>query len=392
MKILLLSVFLLTISCSGGNSQKIDSDEFTEPDTDEKMTDMDEGLTDTDEKMTDMDEGLTDRDEERTDLDEGQPDTDERQIDEGQIDEDEIDDMDFDTEPVVFTECMNYSRPVSSAVLKNDDLKEISGMVVSYRNPGLIWVHNDSGGEPALFAIGFDGTIAAKLTLEGLTNIDWEALALAPCGTSDCLYIGDTGDNSLVRNNYSIIKVEEPIITASGTIQEIVSTDWWVYPISYEDGSKNSEAFAIDADGAFYIFTKQIGSTDVYKVDTLFEEDNVFKKIGSINTGIQVPGYPDEAQPSLVTGADINRNGTRLLLRTYGIYTTDDDGIREFAFTKGSFEEIFTFSPIMVPEGKDMQGETVGYNPFSGGYVHISEFYHKVVDFDQNIWVVDCND
>ena len=386
MKILLLAVLILTFSCSGGNSQTVDFDvneEVMDEVDEEVMDEVDDGIMDEEDiedaeimDEEDIENEEDEEDEERTDMDEAE-----------ELDDDEVAD-----EPVVFTECMNYSRPVSSAVLKNDDLKEISGIAVSYKNPGLIWVHNDSGGEPALFAIGFDGSVAAKLTLDGLTNIDWEALALAPCGMSDCLYIGDTGDNSFVRNDYSIIKVEEPIITASGTTQEIVSTDWQVYPISYEDGSKNSEAFAIDADGAYYIFTKQIGSTDVYKVDTLDEAGNEFKKIGSINTGIQVPGYPDEAQPSLVTGADINRNGTRLLLRTYGIYTTDDDGIREFAFSKGSFEEIFTFSPIMVPEGKDMQGETVGYNPFSGGYVHISEFYHKVVDFDQNIWVVGCND
>jgi len=385
MKIFIILVLVFVVSCSGGNGPWEMDDEDKERIELDVMDEEDEDRTD--EDRVDEVDVIYDEDEVGNQDEVGDQD----EVEEDKT-EDEVDDVDNEPEPEVFPECINYSSPVSSTVLKNGDLTEISGIAVSYKNPGLIWVHNDSGGEAALFAIGFDGTVVAKLTLDGLTNVDWEALSLNPCGMKDCLYIGDIGDNSFVRDDYSIIKVEEPLITASGTTQEIVSTDWWRYPISYEDGKKNSEALAIDADGAIYIFTKQIGSTDVYKIDTLLEEDNEFKKIGSIDTGIQVPGYPDEAQPSLVTGADINRNGTRLLLRTYGIYTTDNDGIREFAFSKGNFEEIFTFSPIMVPEGKDMQGETVGYNPFSGGYVHISEFYHKVVDFDQNIWVVDCND
>lgn len=373
MKTLLLLLFVLMLSCSAENGFEMDGDFIKETD---ETPEIDIIIDYDDEVSDELHEEVQDDDMDSID------------------DMDNMDEYDdsFEYEPVPVPECMNYSRPVSSAVLKNDDLIEISGLAVSYINPGLIWVHNDSGGEAALFAIGFDGTVVAKLILEGLTNVDWEALSLNYCGRSDCFYIGDIGDNSFIRDDYSIIKVEEPIITVSDTVQEIISTDWVQYPIRYEDGRKNSEALAVDVDGSVYIFTKQIGSTDVYKVDTLFEDDNEFKKIGSINTGAMVPGYPDEAQPSLVTGADINRNGTRLLLRTYGVYTTDDDGIREFMFTKGNIEEIFTFSPIMVPEGRDIQGESIGYNPFSGGYVHTSEFYHKVVDFDQNIWVVDCND
>lgn len=387
MRIILIILFLSLLSCNGGNPPQIDA----EPDNDSQSVDIDDSGDDDsvgDEDAVDE----VDIVEDDAEVIDEMEDADEDEVqDIGDLDDD-TDDEDNEPETVIVPECMNYSSPNSTAVLDNDGLKEISGIAVSYRNPGLIWVHNDSGGEAALFAIGFDGTVVAKLILDGITNVDWEALSLNPCGMNDCFYIGDIGDNSLVRDDYSIIKVEEPIVTASGSPEEIISTDWTAYPIEYEDGSKNSEGMAVDKDGTIYIFTKQIGSTDVYKLDTLLEEDNIFTKIGSIDTGIEVPGYPAEAQPSLVTGADINRNGTRLLLRTYGIFTTDNDGIREFMFNEGSFEEIFTFSPIMVPEGKDMQGEAVGYNPFTGGYVHISEFYHKVVDFDQNIWVIDCND
>jgi hypothetical protein len=304
---------------------------------------------------------------------------------------DENSDSDADVPETVFPECLSYKDPVSMAVLKDASLKEISGIAVSYKNPGLIWVHNDSGGEAALFGIGFDGKIIAKITLTGAANTDWEAMSLGKCGEDECFYIGNIGDNSLNRDDYSIFVFNEPVIPQSTELVSLEVSDWTEYPFVYEDGYHNSEALAVNTDGAVYIFSKEISVTQVYSAPLLDTQNTTeLKKIGQIDTGIEVPGYPAEAQPSLVTGADINRNGTRLLLRTYGIYTTDNDGIREFIFNKGFFEEIFVKTPVFVPEGKDMQGETVSYNPFTGGYVHISEFYNKVVDFDPNIWVVDC--
>ena len=54
---------------------------------------------------------------------------------------------------------------------------EASGLAASRRTDGLIWTHNDSGGEPVLFALGTDGALRGKVRLEGVTNEDWEDLA-----------------------------------------------------------------------------------------------------------------------------------------------------------------------------------------------------------------------
>ncbi|MGI6394369.1 MAG: hypothetical protein ACOX2F_06525 [bacterium] len=304
--------------------------------------------------------------------------------------------IDFDCSfDVEFKECSKYKRPVSTVTLKNPDLMEISGVAVSYINPGILWVHNDSGGEPALFAIRYDGSIAAKLTLVGIENIDWEDITLAHCGCFECFYIGDIGDNLLKRDDYSIITVLEPILPQNSSNLEL-STEYWIrFPISYEGTPHmNSEAMAADHNGSMYIFSKEIGITNVYKADIsdLNMVGTEFKFIGSIETGKYVTGYPDIAQPSLVTAADIHRNGTRLLLRTYGIITSEDDSIREFYFEKGNVEEIFSQTPEMVPKGREIQGEAIGYNPFTGGYVHISEYYKKGIEFFPDIWVVECND
>lgn len=379
----LFIAILQFVSCSSSSDEVFDHDQLTEDEDPSADTDISRMDEDPDADI-DMADGAFDEDDIET-VDDSEPD------DDDDLANDDDSDSDTDIPETVFPECLSYKTPVSSAVLKDADLKEISGIAVSYKNPGLIWVHNDSGGEAALFGIGFDGKIIAKLTLKDAVNTDWEAMSLSKCGADECFYIGNFGDNSLNRDDYSIFVFNEPVISSTGQLVEIEVTDYTEYPFFFEDGHHNSEALAVNSDGTLYIFSKEISVTQVYSTP-LLDPQNVteFKKIGQLDTGIEVPGYPAEAQPSLVTGADINRNGTRLLLRTYGIYTTDNDGIREFIFNKGFFEEIFVKTPVFVPEGKDMQGEAISYNPFTGGYVHISEFYNKVVDFDPNIWVVDC--
>jgi len=344
-----------------------------------------------DDQTNDFDKSL--QDEEIDNFDNSSQDKEIDDFDNSSQDE-EIDDFDNnipDQDEIIFPECSVYKNPVSLHTFDNDELKEISGMSISYQNKGIIWVLNDSGCKSTLYGLTFQGEIAVKLNLQGIKNIDWEALSLNPCKEGECLYIADTGDNLYKRKDYSIIKVVEPKINYTGTLIEKNITNWEKFPISYEGNiSKNTEAFAIDKNKNFYLFTKEIGHTEVFKASKLKKNGTVFKKIGTIDTGEEIPGYPDTAQPSLVTGADINRNDDRLLLRTYGIYTTDNDGIREFRFNKGHFEEIFSQKPFMVPEGRDMQGESIAYNPFTGGYLHTSEFYHKITDFEQHLWSIEC--
>ena len=384
MKHLVCVAIMVFAGCSGTKDtvSDVDMSEIK----DEAVTNENEEISDINDfaEINEPDEESVETDEEISDYPENEAEDDPTDEFDETVDEDVI-------EEVMFPECLTYSNPVSTKVLKDADLMEISGIAVSYQNPGILWVHNDSGGKATLFAIRFDGAIAAKLVLEGAVNIDWEALSLNPCGKDECLFIGDTGDNSLNRNDYSIIVVKEPFIPQDSSGLEINDDTWVKIPISYEGvPHQNSEAMAIDNNGAVYIFSKEISLTNVFKAEFLEESGTEFKFIGSINTGAKVPGYPDIAQPSLVTAADINRNGTRLLLRTYGIYTTDNDGIREYLFSKGNVEEIFSNTPFFVPEGRDMQGEAIGYDPFTGGYVHVSEYYKQVIDFDPNIWVINC--
>lgn len=391
MKPIFICVLLVFMVACGGGADPVIDDIATDTaaESDAPLVDNDDISVDGDEPITDPDLPLIEQDVLENDEDQMLSDTDEDIPVSDDLWDDEDDAGPDDAIP--FPACAAYGTPQSSATLTHEDLKEISGVAVSYRNPGIVWTHNDSDSKAALFAIGLDGVIRAQLNLTGATNIDWEAMALMPCGVDECIYIADTGDNSLVRSDYSILVLKEPEIDSALTGQQIDTADWAQFPISYGDGSHNTEAFAVHPDGGLYLFTKEIGTTAVYKADELVSGATTFARIGEIYTGIEVPGYPAEAQPSLVTAADIHRNGDRLILRMYGIYTTDGDGVYEFAVLPGQpFDSFIDAAKVALPEGADMQGEAISYDPVVGGYLHTSEFINKVIDFNPKLWHIAC--
>src|SRR3989442_1345774 len=71
------------------------------------------------------------------------------------------------------------------------EVPEASGVVVSRRTPGRLWVHNDSK-DPILFAVDPNGAVT-PVNVRGASIKDWEDLQLARCGERWCLYIADIG-------------------------------------------------------------------------------------------------------------------------------------------------------------------------------------------------------
>ena len=80
-------------------------------------------------------------------------------------------------------------KPVLNANL-NTKLNETSGLLW-WNNQ--VWTHNDSGGEPAIYAVNSsNGAVLKKVTVTNATNMDWEDI------TQDdtYIYIGDFGNNA----------------------------------------------------------------------------------------------------------------------------------------------------------------------------------------------------
>ena len=96
-------------------------------------------------------------------------------------------------------------------------LDEVSGLAASRKNPDVLWVHNDSGGSPRVFALNAAGDHLGIYNLNGAQATDYEDIAIGPGPTAgtDYLYVADTGNNSLGRSTVTVYRVPEPAATSN---------------------------------------------------------------------------------------------------------------------------------------------------------------------------------
>ena len=59
-----------------------------------------------------------------------------------------------------------------------DPIHEASGLAVSRMNPGILYIHPDSGHGAHVFAMTQAGKVVAEVVLEETTNHDWEDIAV----------------------------------------------------------------------------------------------------------------------------------------------------------------------------------------------------------------------
>jgi hypothetical protein len=139
------------------------------------------------------------------------------------------------------------------------ELPEGSGLAASRRTPGRFWSHNDSGA-PVLFALDSSGRVTGRLTISGVKVEDWEALAVGPCPSGSCIYVGDIGDNDAERKQVTVYRIAEPA-EASGSAKVAD-----VFHATYPDGSHDAEALLVTPEGRLLIVTKgETGPVSLYR-------------------------------------------------------------------------------------------------------------------------------
>ena len=60
-------------------------------------------------------------------------------------------------------------------------IDEASGLLASQVNKGIFWTFNDRTGPSCIYGLKMNGTLIKTICLDGAKNIDWEAIATAPC-------------------------------------------------------------------------------------------------------------------------------------------------------------------------------------------------------------------
>jgi hypothetical protein len=141
-----------------------------------------------------------------------------------------------------------YGAAVLTGHLENWAIREASGMAASIRNKGVLWVHNDGGTGPYMFAVSEEGRHLGKFRLAFAENIDWEDMASFQLDGTAYLLIGDIGDNHAQRSYCTLYIVAEPIIAESDRFHTRTLHTAWQQRFRYEDGPRDCEAVAVDVE------------------------------------------------------------------------------------------------------------------------------------------------
>lgn len=264
----------------------------------------------------------------------------------------------------------SYGSAQETGRLGDPLLVESSGIAASASNPGVLWIHNDSGDLARLYAVRMDGRPVTRLVMDGVTAIDFEDLASAPCpdGSGPCLWVADTGNNGRNRQDQTLYAVPEPDLRGSSVPAEIHTSAIWRFPVLFPGPAVDAEALAVSPSlDAIYLFEKvDQARARVFRYRAPFQRDRPVM----LETVVEIdsPGLPFR-HGRMITGASLHPGGDRLLLRVY-------TGIYEYRFGPGqTVANLGAVTPRLVTLGplSEPQGEAVAYDEAGSGIFSVSE-------------------
>jgi hypothetical protein len=213
-------------------------------------------------------------------------------------------------------------------------ITEASGLAVSRRHPGIVYVHNDSGDGARIFAIGPDGRTRATFTIVGAGSRDWEGMALGRDGAGrPALFVADIGDNLGGEWPFvTVYRVPEPARVRSQPLRATA------FRLKYRDGPRNAESVLVDPrTNRLYVASKRIDGA-LYAAPARLRTSgfNMLRKVGDA--------------PSVATDAAFAPDGRTFVIRTY----TD---AYVYAMTPAGPGRRLAVVPLPDQD----QGESIGY-------------------------------
>jgi len=221
--------------------------------------------------------------------------------------------------------CSNAEQPATLAFeavgrLEDARIREASGIARSQRQPGTLWVINDSGAKEVLYAVDQTGANLGRTALNKSNNKDWEDLASFTLDGDPYLMVADIGDNDARHKSHKLYFLKEPKAGKKST-----TVDWEVR-FDYPNGRKDAESAAIDLENErVLILSKREIPPALYEVPIRTGNDDkvTAKWLGTVN-GLPAPGRQDvEFAPKTKdwhwqpTGLDISADGRAAVVLTY---------------------------------------------------------------------------
>ncbi len=253
------------------------------------------------------------------------------------------------------------------------NLRESSALAMSHDQSGVMFTINDSGNDPILFAIDTAGADRGAWAVQKAKNVDWEALAIGPCGASSvahCVYIGDLGDNDAHHATRSIYRVAEPAARDASFSGAVIAEH---VTFTYPDQPHDVEAMYIAGNGDAFVITKRPLPTATKRlrpalVFRLSASSWTSKKgvVAELVDSLSI--VPGSAPLRTITDASLSPDGRHVAVRTYSqlfVYAADSTTGRINASVAPAICNL-------VPLG-EAQGEGVTWIASSGRLAFSSE-------------------
>jgi len=222
------------------------------------------------------------------------------------------------TKPVVFPKAtynpaaLDTTRlfdpiPVTNNLARKD-LLEISGIAASRVNPGVLYIHDDSGNPNQVYLTDASGADKGTLTLTSVGNRDWEDIAVGPgpVAGKSYVYVADIGDNDSKYSSIFIYRFPEPDLTGKSLpfVTDIASID--IIELKYPDGAHNAETLMVDPlTRDIFIASKQSNLSFVYTA-----------AYPQSTTSVTVMKPVVQLYFNKATSGDISPDGSEILLRS----------------------------------------------------------------------------
>jgi hypothetical protein len=262
--------------------------------------------------------------------------------------------------------CDGTATVTDAGTLTSSATTELSGIAASRANPGVWWVHNDSGDSARVFAISDTGSVLATVELDGAPAPDWEDIAVGPSDDgvagSATVYVGDIGDNGRSRSSIAVYRFAEPEVDAT-TPDATIDVPADRLTLTYPDGPHDAEALLVDpGTGDLVIVTKDW---------TLRGHSNVYRAPAGLAAGsstvLELVAELELPVGTLVTAADVSPDASVVALRSYG-------GIALYPRPAGQpVWAAFDETPCDGPRPMELQGEAIAFSADGASYATIAE-------------------
>lgn len=257
-----------------------------------------------------------------------------------------------------------FGSRIDMGRIESDAITEASGIAASRKNPGVLWTHNDSGGQNRIFAFDTHGKNLGIYVIAGIQNRDWEDIAVGP-GPIDgeqYVYIGDIGDNSARYDNKYIYRIREPRVDTTRTPTDTVITEADRLVFQYPDGNRDAETLMVDPPtGDIYVVSKREDKVHVYRApypqnfhSHPTTHTDTLEHVTTLNFWAAV-------------GGDISASGSEILIKSY----------KKIDYWHREPEQVLwqalQQNPEQVPYFQEPQGEAVCWAADGSGYFTLSE-------------------